>query len=486
MNRWANHNPIYSPFPIEEFRGNPLVEAINLPPLDDDEVIERMTQKPTFDPTERNLPPAMRRLLPPRLKCFMFPTSQHVKIMKQIYSQVIDGYRFRNPLDTNTQNMMHGGSRYNFEPVIDTPENRPSTISFLTGLSGMGKTTLIRAIMGAMGKSVIVHSNYQGKEFTESQILYLMRNVPDQCTPKILCKSYGTYTDSLLATKLYSKSFSTDLTRSGYVDELKKIITNHHVGALVLDEFQSLSLAGTDGVKELIAMLINFRDQLGVPIILVGTYEAADLLGNGLSLTRRVVDGGFHELARPESPEDEDWEATCEIMWEYQWVQNPAKFSDGIKAVLYDCNQGITAIMITLFIAAQIQAIDSGSEVVDANLLKEVYRNQLKPLHKIIDALRSKRSDLLSQYDDLYIKAFTELRNDSALSRMQRLENQLLEEQQKKAGVMPDSQKVQDEKSTTDAKPKLKKKNARTTSDLLTEVVTPPEGIFGGSHDGIL
>lgn len=486
MESWINRTPSYTPYPIDEFRGNPLVEAINMPPLNDDDVIRRLIQKPNFCPSERELPPMMRMLLPARLKSFMFPTSQHVNIMKQIYCQVIDGYRFRNPLDVNTQNMLHGGGRYNFEPVIDTPENRPATISFLTGLSGMGKTTLIRAIMGAMGKSVIMHSNYQGKAFTESQILYLMRNVPDQCTPKILCKSYGTYTDSLLATKLYSKSFSTDLTRSGYVDELKKIITNHHVGALVLDEFQSLSLAGTDGVKELIAMLINFRDQLGVPIILVGTYEAADLLGNGLSLTRRVVDGGFHELNRPESPDDEEWRVLCDIVWKYQWVQKPVDMSDEIRDTLYDRSQGVTAIMLTLFIAAQIQAIDSGAEVVDVKLLKEVYQNRLKPLHKIIDALRSKRSDLLSQYDDLYIKAFTELKKDSALSRMQRLENHLLEEQQKKAGVMSDSPKEQDEKSTTDAKPKLKKKVARTTSDLLTEVVTPPEGIFGGSNDGIL
>jgi hypothetical protein len=317
MESWTNREPTYTPYPIEEFSGNPLVEAISFPPRDDADAIKRLIQRPKFNPSELELPSMMRMLLPARLKCFMFPTEQHVNIMKHIYCQVIDGYRFRNPLDPRTQKLLHGGPRQHYEPVIDTPENRPATISFLTGLSGMGKTTLIRAVMGAMGRSVILHSNYQGKEFTESQILYLMRNVPDQCTPKILCKSYGSYTDSLLATKLYSKPFSTDLSRSGYVDELKKIIANHHVGALVLDEFHNLSLAGTSGVKEMIAMLINFRDQLGVPIILIGTYQAAELLDGGLSMTRRVVEGGFHELVRPESHLDVNWMAMCEIAWAY-------------------------------------------------------------------------------------------------------------------------------------------------------------------------
>lgn len=470
MASWINRAPTYTPYPIEEFCGNPLVEAINFPPLNNDDAIKRLIQKPRFDPSERELPSMMRMLLPARLRSFMFPTAQHVNIMKQIYCQVIDGYRFRNPLDPSTQKLLHGEALHHYEPVIDTPGNRPATISFLTGLSGMGKTTLIRAVMGAMGRSVIMHSDYQGKPFTESQILYLMRNVPDQCSPKILCKSYGSYTDSLLATKLYSKPFSTDLSRSGYVDELKKIIANHHVGALVLDEFHNLSLAGTNGVKELIAMLINFRDQLGVPIILIGTYQAADLLDGGLSMTRRVVEGGFHELIRPESHDDEDWKAMCQIAWKYQWVKNPAEWSEAILETLYECSQGITAIMLTLFIAAQIQAIDSGSEIVDAELLKSVYRDRLKPLHPIIDALRSKDLNLLDQYDDLYIKAFAELKNDSMLGRIENLQKQLLEEQQKQAGVL---EEIEAEK------PEPKTKSSRTTSELLKAVGTPPDNLFG-------
>lgn len=476
MKSWINNMPEYTPYPIDEFRGNPLVEAIKYPPSDDDDAIKRLMRRPTFDPSERDLPAMMRMLLPARLKNFMFPTSQHVKILKLIYCQVLDGYRFRNPYSPSTQNIMHGGNRHklNFEPVIDSPENRPATISFLTGLSGMGKSTLIRSVMGTMGRPVIMHSNYQGKPFTESQILYLMRNVPDQCTPKVLCKSYGSYTDSLLATEFYTKPFSTDLSRSGYVNELKKIITNHHVGALVLDEFQNLSLAGTKGLKELISLLINFRDQLGVPIILIGTYQAADLLHGGLSISRRLVEGGFHELKRPQKPSDDDWSVMCEIAWEFQWVKNPCVFSNDILNALYECSQGITGVMLTLYIAAQVEAISSGIETVDEKLLKSVYQDQMKPLHKIINALRSGDVALLNNFDDLYIKAFAEMDNDSKLSRLGLLQKKLEEEQerqitfdQKASGAAPASAN------------KNKPRPTKSTEELLKEIEEPSENPFG-------
>lgn len=410
----------------------------------------------------------MRMLLPARLKSFMFPTSQHVNILKQIYCQILDGYRNRNPFDPQTQRLLHGGDAgtFNFERVIDSQASRPATISLLTGLSGMGKTTLIRSVMGALGKPVIQHSNYQGMEFTESQILYLMRNVPDQCTPRILCQKYGDYTDSLLAIKLYSKPFKSYLSRSDYVKELKKIITNHHVGALILDEFHNLLLAGKDGVKELIAMLINFRDELGVPIILVGTYRTSELLdvGGDSSITRRLVEGGFHELKRPGKSSDAEWKALCEIVWKYQWVKDPIDITDGIVKTLYDCSQGITGIMLTLFIAAQMYAIDTGLERVDAKLLKKIYQERFKPLHRIINALKSNELEFLNQYDDLYFKCFAELKKDTYVSRMTEIQREVERGMEANVGIINEDSEVNKEKRVDT------QKSSRSAADLLKEV----------------
>jgi hypothetical protein len=82
-------------------------------------------------------------------------------------------------------------------------------------------------------------------------------------------------------------------------------------------------------------MLSNLRDEIGVPIILIGTYSAAKLLqSKKYSLIRRLIDGGLHELRRPEDVSDKDFQKFCDVCWGYQWVRRSTPFaSDEIKAV---------------------------------------------------------------------------------------------------------------------------------------------------------
>jgi AAA domain-containing protein len=472
MPSWINNSPVYHTYPIPEFQGNPLIEALQPPPPNVDTAILRLSDKPAFDESERKLPPEMRKFLPARLTRFLFPTTDHVRILKDVYYQVLDGYRSRNPLTADGQWLLHNagtpGSQLN--PPIESATVRPSTISFITGLSGMGKSTLIRGVMRVLGKPVILHSNFRGTPFTDTQIVYLMRNVPDQMGPKALAKTYGDYTDALLGKHFYGKLFADkSLTRTHYVSGLRRIVANHHVGALVLDDCQNLSLAGMAGAMELITLLVNLRDELGVPIILVGTYRAADILGSDVSIARRLVEGGFHDLKRPESPGDPDWKALCTIVWKYQWVSKPAELTDDIISTLYEYSQGITGIMLTLVVAAQIEAIDSGAERVDEVLLRDVYLERFKPLHKIINALRSKDLGLLNRYDDIFIKAFSELKDDGLLARIASLQAQLAAAQENQLGILS----VKSENKGT-PQPKAQKPPKLSTEDLAAMV-------YGGS-----
>ncbi|KIH76257.1 AAA domain-containing protein [Geoalkalibacter ferrihydriticus] len=416
MRDWINDSPEYFDFPIPEFQGNPLVEALRPPPMDKTEAISRLSQKPLFNRSERDLPSSMRMALPSRLQNFMFPTQQHIGLLDRIYCQILNGYRRYNPATVLGQQYLHGeGNPFN------DPNKTPSNISFLTGLSGMGKSSLIRSIMRAMGKPLIVHSNYKGAPFPESQILYLMRNVPDQCSAKSVCKKIGLHADTLLGKKLYAQRFTDKASRSEYVSALEAIIKNHHVGALVIDEFQNISLAKSGGKGEVLALIHNLRDELGVPIILVGTYKAAAMLREETSLARRLVEGGFHELKRPADPSDINWRALCNIVWRYQWVREPQDISDKIVQTLYGFSQGITGIMINLFITAQTYAIEEGLETVTCGLLNEIYHERFRPIHHIIHLLRENNPAVLSQYDDLYFDAIAEMDDDPLQNRIKAL-----------------------------------------------------------------
>lgn len=441
MQPWINNQPIYTTYPLPEFAGNPLIEALASLPSNLDDAIIRLSSLPNFDEAERKLPAMLRMFLPARLSRFLFPTTQHVRFLNHLAIQVFDGYSTRNPLTPSGQQYLHHAATQSyFVPVIDPGTGRLSTISMVCGIPGIGKSTLIRGCMGMLGKPVIRHSKYFGKPFTETQILYLMRNVPDQCSAKAFCKAYGDYTDALLGMPLYAKFFADkSMTRTHYLSELRRIVVSHHVGALILDCVEHLLLGSPNDVKEFIAMLINMRDELRVPIILVGTPRAAEILKSDASTSRRIVEGGYHELKRPESPDDPDFSSLCEVLWDYQWVTQVTEFSEKMKEQLYDLSQGITGVMITLFIAAQIEAIDSGKEKLSPDLIKGVYDQRFKPLHPIIDALRSGKQSIISQYDDLYPKAFDGLKVDPLLSRIEDLRAQMAAKQEQSLGIMDEA-----------------------------------------------
>lgn len=425
MNELVQINPEYVDFPIHEYQGNPLVEALQPPPIDDDDAILRLMHAPLFKKSELDLSSSMRSLLPRRLLNFMFPTQQHVRLLQRVYGQILEGYRLRNPATADGQRFLHSTDKKLIEP---SPLHKPPNISFLTGLSGMGKSTIIRAIMKGISKPVIRHSNYKGEDFTESQILYMMRNAPDQCSAKSVCKGFGDLADKLLGIDLYRKGFvDKSMSRTHYVAALREIIVNHHVGALIIDEFQNISLARSGGQGEFLAFILNLAEELGIPIILVGTYRAAAILKGDASVARRLVTGGFHVLQRPENHKNEEWRALCDILWQYQWVRDPKDICDEIYETLYDCSQGITGIMLNLFVTAQTQAFESGKETIDKNLLIEVYQDRFRPLHTIMDILRRPGVNGLEHYDDLYFEGMNEFLEDPAQSRKEAMANELKE-----------------------------------------------------------
>ncbi len=267
----------------------------------------------------------------------------------------------------------------------------------------MGKSTLIDRIVGYLGNQLHRHVRFDDKPFTEKQILFLRRNCPEHCTVGTLCSTFGDYTDRVLGLQLYSGVFAKlqGGSRTLYLSEISKIIKNHHVGFLVLDEFQNLSLMGV-GAKKIIALLVNLRDELGLPIVVVGTYKALRLLEGDMSTGRRLVEGGYFDLERPASAAVDSWVDLCQIAWEYQWVKNPVDFDSDICEALYEVSQGITGIMISAFAFAQLAAIEDGTERVDAALICKVYLERMKPLHPAIRILQSGDPRLVDKFDDLY------------------------------------------------------------------------------------
>lgn len=387
--------PQYKIVGAEELDGNPLAAHLPLSPETDDDALMALATRPEFDVRDRELPNSIRRLRINRLRRFYAPVMPvHRRALTSIVTNILDGYIQRNPLTPLGQRILQGWQGdLPFSPVI----------SMVTGNSGMGKSTLMNRIQTYLGGQVWTHTSFRGVPFTETQVLWLRRNVPEHCTVGTLCSTFGDYADGVLGLKLYAGIFAKlqGSGRNAYLSEIRKIITTHHVGVLVLDEFQNLNLIGV-GANKIIALLVNLRDELGLPIVVIGTYKALKLLRSDLSSGRRLVEGGYFDLERPMSTDDEHWQSLCYAAWEFQWVRQPIDYSEAIGEAFYEVSQGITGIMLTAFATAQLAAIEDGSECVTADLIRKVFNERMKPLHPAVRVLQSGDPVLLDKFDDLY------------------------------------------------------------------------------------
>jgi len=379
---------IYTPHPLPEFAGNPLVEVLKPLPSDVIGKAKLLMRRPNFNTEELNLDSSMRRLCTARLKSFMFPMDKHVEIFSNIHSLIVGGYKDRNPLTAQGQQSLYQRS------------TSPSTVTFITGLSGIGKSALVRSIMRAVGTQVIDHSEYNGRPCPYTQILYVMQNVPVDSTPKNMCMTLGSEMDNLLQKEIVTPIFSKNRTHTDFILGLKRSVKHLRLGAIVIDELQNVNLRRGANKEEFLAMVSNFRDELGVPIILIGTTAAKKILfaNKNISVQRRFCDGGFEELEPPKSASEENWYEFCKTMWRYQWVKDPMEFSDEMCELLYNLTQGVTGILLTLFINCQMAAI-GGQERIDTSLVEYVYQEQMKPLHVALDALRSKVPEKIARFD---------------------------------------------------------------------------------------
>lgn len=140
---------------------------------------------------------------------------------------------------------------------------------------------------------------------------------------------------------------------------------NHNHSSCWNTSLRRVSKSFTDGgvgAAKIIAFLVNLRDELGITIVIAGTYKALRLLEGDLSISRRLVEGGYYDLKRPLAADDESFNQLCKIAWQYQWTRERSEIKDSIIDALYDVSQGITGIMLSVFASAQLAAIEDGSE----------------------------------------------------------------------------------------------------------------------------
>ncbi|MBU2835039.1 AAA family ATPase [Acidithiobacillus thiooxidans] len=399
---------IYKDTGISQYQGNPLIEA--LPPiLDRRQLKEGLSGQIAFRPTDIYLDgPTRIHVISQLLDNFFQPLSRHIELESKLSVMLRQGYVGRNlatgELNAHIQNgyerVMQGDlAVFRFEHV----ESTAKSLAFI-GCSGSGKTSSLNRIL-ATYPQLIYHETYN---FT--QIVFLKIDCPHDGSLKSLCHNFFREIDAVLATNYVRRYVEKRHSVETLIAVMAHIANTHAIGLLVIDEIQHLSVKHSGGAERMLNFFVTLVNEISVPVVMVGTPKARSVFELDLRSARRGAGFGailWEPLSKPSSEQvisRTEWGAFTSRLWKYQWLTKASPdVTDEIRDTWYDLSQGIMDVVIKLFVLSQIRAVVTGVERITQSLMRKVYQDELKPIHPMIDALRSGDVTKIARYSDLTI-----------------------------------------------------------------------------------
>lgn len=399
---------VYSDTGVGRYRGNPLIEA--LPPiLDMRRLREGLSEKIAFRQEDAFLDGQTRvHVISQLLDGFFQPLARHFDLEQKLSITLRQGYVGRNlatgDLNAHIQNgyerIMKGDLRaFRFEHV----ESTAKSFSFI-GCSGSGKTSSLNRIL-ATYPQVIYHDKHN---FT--QLVFLKIDCPHDGSLKSLCHNFFREIDAVLGNNYMRRYAEKRHGVETLIATMAHIANTHAIGLLVIDEIQHLSVKNSGGAERMLNFFVTLVNQISVPVVMVGTPKARSVFETDLRSARRSAGLGsilWEPLVKPASDDDvsqTEWGAFTHLLWKYQWLTKaPPEISDEVRQAWYDLSQGIMDVVIKLFVLSQIRAIVTGIERITPALMRKVYEDEFKPIHPMIEALRSGDATRIARYSDLTI-----------------------------------------------------------------------------------
>jgi hypothetical protein len=150
--------------------------------------------------------------------------------------------------------------------------------------------------------------------------------------------------------------------------------------------------------------MLNFFTTLvntvGIPVVLVGTMKAKNLLQNDFRMARRTLGTGGN-IIWERLKNDESFSLLMDTIWEYQFTKRKTPLTKEFINLLYEESQGIIDIAVKIYAMAQIKAISTGREEITVDIIKEVVDNNLNAVKPMIDAMKSNDIRRIAKYEDI-------------------------------------------------------------------------------------
>jgi hypothetical protein len=404
---------------LAAYAGNPLLEALprSLTPK---QLITRLKYYPVYDPAHRKAPPEIRYQLLQFSSRFFTPLDVHVDIYHRLSNCIRIGYLGRNPFGPQVKNDVSQPiqSFDQYQEQYDPLEDQlPSTATgfHIAGISGIGKSFSIHRILDVFPQ-VIHHTNYCGRDFTRTQVVWLKLDCPYNGSLKALCISFFKVVDKILRTTYEEDYVRGKKAQEELMEDMDTVAQNLLLGVLVIDEIQRLNLANSGGRKSLLNLIVKLFNHIGLPVVLCGTFDAIEVLSSDLSYLRRGTGQG--DLVWDRMKEDAQWDLFVSSLFRAQYTRKPFRKDDfellteldqmqkkkakTLSSVLYEETQGITDLAVKVFMFSQERAIQTKIEKVTANIVRSVAKDKLKMLREALLALKYGEKSAMARISGLY------------------------------------------------------------------------------------
>lgn len=396
---------IYQSQSIEEYKNNPFIEAMGSIQTQD-EIIDKLAVYPPYHKEERNLDPHHKVHLLTRLLRYFQPIPLHLEIETSVSRLLRVGYTHRNPFSSSYAH----GFRENYENIknksLDYDLIQTGQTMNVIGVSGVGKTRTLQRIFGMLPQ-VISHVSYKDQPFNQYQVTYLKIETPFDGSVKSIIYDFLLQVDILLGTQYFNRYVNSRLSTSQLMPIMAQIAKSINLGVLMLDELQHLKGIKSSHSTQILNFFTALINTINIPLILIGTPKALDVLQSQFRQARRSTNIGNIYWDRLEK--NGVWNLFIEGMWHYQWTDVETRLTDELSNVIYEESQGVTDVAIKLYMMTQLRAIKSKKQIITPELIHNVANEDLRLIQPMIRALKNQDITGLAKYDDIRLPNIEDL-----------------------------------------------------------------------------
>ncbi len=358
----------YTPCPISECSGNPLIEA--LPPIaTDEEILSRLKYFPNVTEGERFLPSEIRKHIVARAEMLVVPSPEYIELYRMIEGALLKSYAQKNPFSPTTTHYLHylNPSDTDIQPLTGR-FNPKGTAMTLVGPSGVGKTHMLQSVLNAFPQ-VIMHREYEGKKLNLNQLVWVTVDCPSDGSLPSFLKNALNAIDEVIGSDLYDDARKKKDTKGDLLVKFERTVRNDFIGVFAIEEMSNLDIPKkNNNINPLLKFLLNLINSSGVPLLFSGNEELLELFTKTFRVARRVENGGLISM---EPMGNRMWDAYIKRLWRIQVTNPPTPFDNNLSQHLKNITCAVPDLATRTFMETQKLLIGLADERITEASLNE-------------------------------------------------------------------------------------------------------------------